>query len=101
MTADVYADDDALRDGVPSASQHAFEYRVTADPDPDALCRIANQMLFANVAPWRLELIRDRAGHVCVTVELRGVVPSVAESIRRKLLQLTCVLDVEFRAFEP
>jgi hypothetical protein len=54
MTADVYAGDEALRDGaaLEGLTATAYTYVIIADPDADVLSRIANQFNFANVAPW-------------------------------------------------
>ena len=97
MTADVYAGDDALRDGaaLEGATATAYTYFIVADPDADVLLRIANQFNFANVAPWRVELAHRLDGCVTISVEMRTIAGAVAESIRRKLLQLTSVTDVE------
>jgi hypothetical protein len=94
MTADVYAVDEDLT-GVTPAVAHAgrFEFTVTADADPDVLARLANALMFANVAPSRVELSQDGAGIVTCRVEIRELAAALAELIRRKLLQLTCVID--------
>ena len=99
MTADVYAGDDALRDGgVPVEPAGGFEFHIRADPDPDVLSRIANQLLFANTAPWHLDLAHGADGVLTVRVEMRGIAAAVAESIRRKLMQLTCIVDIEVQS---
>jgi hypothetical protein len=96
MTADVYAGDDDLRAGRRrTAPTTRFRYRIEADADPDALGRICNQLSFANAPPWRLTLETAADGRVVVTAELRDIPETLAESIRRKLLQQTCVVAVE------
>ena len=67
---------------------------VTADADADALARIANVILLANVPPWRVLLYTEGA-EVRVDIELRDIEESVVERIRRKLMQLTCVTALE------
>jgi hypothetical protein len=96
MTADVYAGDDDLRHAArirPAATR--FRYRIECDAEADALGRICNQLNFANAAPWRLELVTTDGGQLVVDVELRGIAAPLAELIRRKLLQQTCVTRVE------
>jgi hypothetical protein len=93
--ADVYAADDALRDGRTDASlANAVEFLVSAAADPDVLGRIANQFNFANSAPWQFSMERIADGSLSFRIEMRGIAPGRVESIRRKLLQLTCVLEV-------
>ena len=99
--AGVYAADDALRDGHGITRLHRrFEYTVTADPDPDVLSRVANQFNFSNTPPWRVQLARDEAGLVVLQIEMCDIAASVADSIRRKLLQLTCVVEVTLRPLD-
>ena len=96
MTADVYAGDDDLRAGPRAAVQATrFRYRIEADADADVLARISNQLNFANAAPWSLELATAADGRVVVHVELRGISAALAEFIRRKLQQQTCVVAVD------
>ena len=96
MTADVYAGDDDLRAGRrPQVQTTRFRYRIEADADADVLGRISNQLNFANAAPWSLELATAADGRVVVNVELRGISDTLAEFIRRKLQQQTCVIAVE------
>jgi hypothetical protein len=95
MTADVYAGDDDLRGGARPTAATRFLFRIECDAEPDALGRICNQLNFANAAPWRLELVTTDGGQLVVDVELRGIADPLAELIRRKLLQQTCVTRVE------
>ena len=95
--ADVYAADDALLDGEPAPSSsfaRSARFTVTADPDPDVLSRVSNQFNFANVAPWQVSMTRTAEETILCEIELRGIAPEMAEFIRRKLMQLTCVLEV-------
>jgi len=94
--ADVYAADNALLDGELSQirSASSAHFTVTADPDPDVLSRVANQFNFANVAPWQFSMSRTAEETVVCEIEIRGIAPEMAEFIRRKLMQLTCVLEV-------
>jgi hypothetical protein len=93
MTADVYAGDDDLRGGARPTAATRFLFRIECDAEPDALGRICNQLNFANAAPWRLELVTAESG-LLVDVELRDIATELAEFIRRKLLQQTCVTRV-------
>jgi hypothetical protein len=97
MTADVYAGDDDLRAGrrTSAAPPTRFRYRIEADADADVLGRISNQLNFANSAPWSLDLSTAPDGRIVVNAELRGISDSLAEFIRRKLQQQTCIVAVE------
>jgi hypothetical protein len=96
MTADVYAGDDDLRAGQNAvAPATRFRYYIEADADADVLGRISNQLSFANAAPWSLELSTSVEGRVVVEAELRGISDALAEFIRRKLAQQTCVVAVQ------
>ena len=96
MTADVYAGDDDLRAGRRrSLPASRFRFRIEADAEADALGRICNQLSFANTPPWSLTLETAADGRLLVTAELRGIPDTLAESIRRKLLQQTCVVAAE------
>jgi hypothetical protein len=96
MTADVYAGDDDLRGGRrPTVQATRFRYRIEADADADVLSRISNQLNFANAAPWSLELATAADDRIVVNAELRGISETLAEFIRRKLQQQTCVVAVE------
>lgn len=68
--------------------------QLIADADADTLARIANVILLANTLPWRVLLNRVGA-EVHMEIELRDVEDSIAERIRRKLMQLTCVTEIE------
>ncbi|MBS0613240.1 MAG: hypothetical protein JSS24_08730, partial [Proteobacteria bacterium] len=57
------------------------------------LVRIAGICNLANVAPRRMALLRA-ADEIQVQIELDAIAAATAESIRRKLLQLTCVNSV-------
>ncbi len=96
MTADVYAGDDDLRTaGLLEPAATSFRYRIECEADADALVRVCNQLNFANAAPWRLALVTTDAAQLVIDVELRGIGDALAEFIRRKLLQQTCVTRVD------
>ena len=86
--ADVYAGDTAAaRREAPGA---VFSYDIRADVEPDVLARVAGVCNLANVSPLRVSYART-PGEVHMTIELDGISAATADSIRRKLLQLTCV----------
>jgi hypothetical protein len=89
--ADVYAGDTAAaKHEAPGA---VFAYDIRADVEPDVLARVAGICNLANVSPLRVNYERN-AGDVHMRVELDGISAATADSIRRKLLQLTCVSAV-------
>ena len=99
--SDVYAGDTAFSgDGTPPGAGFICEYRIRADADPDVLCRVANQLNYANAAPWRVELVQDDEGIAIISVEMRDIRQTVSESIRRKLMQQTCVIEVSIRPIQ-
>jgi len=89
--ADVYAGDTAKTQH--AAAGTVFAYEIHADVEPDVLTRIAGICNLANVAPRRMNLVRA-ADEIQVRIELDAITAATAESIRRKLLQLTCVDSV-------
>ena len=70
-----------------------FRYEIEADADTDALVRITNQLNFANTAPWAL-MLATTGECLTVDVELRDITETLADYIRRKLLQQTCVIGM-------
>jgi hypothetical protein len=95
---DVYAGDDGLPAGIDASHPvNSFTLVVIADANPDVLLRAATQLLLSNTAPYRV--LMTRASDACVRIEatLSGVAPATAESIRRKLLQLSCTESVQLR----
>ena len=95
--ADVYAADTAQARAGGGADATCYMYCVQADPDPDVLSRVAAVCNLANVAPRRVTLERGVDQRICIEIELDGISSSTADSIRRKLLQLTCVTAVDLR----
>ncbi len=89
--ADVYAGDIDSSSAARTLEGQVFAYRIEADAEPDVLARIAGICNLANVAPLRVNLQRSAQGGVEVDIELDGISAATADSIRRKLLQLTCV----------
>jgi hypothetical protein len=95
---DVYAGDDGLPSGL-DASQpvNSVTLVVIADANPDVLLRTATQLLLSNTTPSRI--LMTRASGECVRIEatLSGIAPATAESIRRKLMQLSCTESVQLQ----
>jgi|SRR5450432_2287735 len=93
--ADVYAGDTLALDQSACSTGDIFFFEIEADADPDVFGRIANLFNLANVAPLSASLRRPSSGEVRVSVSLSLVSRHAAESIRRKLDQLTCITSVE------
>jgi hypothetical protein len=94
-TNDVYAGDHDIgnkRRGLPLTEAYGFE--IIADADPDTLIRFAAQFVLSNKLPDRFDFSRIADGRVKATVELSGITDTLAESIRRKLEQLSCTETV-------
>jgi hypothetical protein len=94
-SADVYAGDIADSDRSADSSLVVYLFAILADGQPDAFSRIAGSFNLANVAPLSVDLRRTGTGHIQVTVEMSHIPATTADSIRRKLAQLTCVNQVE------
>ena len=92
--ADVYAGDIAQSGGPAISAAQVFAFRIEADAEPDVLARIAGICNLANSPPRRVVLERTARGEVLMEIDLDGISSHTADSIRRKLLQLTCVNSV-------
>ena len=92
--ADVYAGDLAQSRASALDSAQVFAYRIEADAEPDVLARIAGICNLANSPPRRVALERTAGGGVLMEIDLDGISSHTADSIRRKLQQLTCVTSV-------
>ena len=94
-TADVYADDiTTIRSAVDTRSA-IYCFRVTADAEPYVLARVASIFNIANVAPRQATLLRDSPDVVSMSVAIELSGAAMADRIRRKLEQLTCIIAVE------
>jgi hypothetical protein len=100
FTADVYAGDITTIHLAADTRSTVYCFRVKADPEPDVLARVAGIFNIANAAPYRATLLRDSPDvvNMSVAIELSGAV--MADMIRRKLAQLTCVISVEMKSDE-
>jgi len=96
--SDVYAGDSNPRPGKPCPPiTDVFQFVAVADAEPDALLRFASQLLLTNTVPIRVHMTRATPDTLLIEAELRGISHSTAESIRRKLLQLSCIESVQVR----
>ena len=100
-TADVYAGDTSMLDCSAESHDVVYSFAILADPEPNAFARVANSFNLANVAPLSVTLVRTGTGNLQITVDLSDIRATTADSIRRKLEQLTCVTRVELRSTDP
>jgi hypothetical protein len=99
MVRDVYAADDAS----PAVAGHGpvrAQYRVLIDLDPTGVSRVVHQFALSNLAPTEVHCVRVDADSIEVVALMEGLSVAVAEFIRRKLLQLTCVFEADCK-IEP
>jgi hypothetical protein len=99
MTSDVYAGDDALSSSAKNTQEKCtFRYIVSGDAQPDLLLRVCAQLLLANELPTRVVLARQTPDRATIEIEFTGINALLAESISRKISQLTCVDGVRIWA---
>jgi hypothetical protein len=93
--ADVYAGDLSA----PDAPDQTLRYfHITADAEPGAFARIANVLNIVNKAPSSVVLERRGEGRLSVYAEIDGIGLATADSIARKLAQLTDIVRVDMGA---
>jgi hypothetical protein len=93
-TADVYAGDTSSLDAVEASNGSIHFFEIEADSEPGTFARIANVLNIANIAPKRVMLeVKEADGSLSIYIELRAAL-NVAQSIQRKLTQLTDVMQV-------
>jgi hypothetical protein len=93
-TADVYAGDTTALDPPPGGRPiRHFLFVIEAECEPHVLTRVAGIFNIANVAPESANLTRRSSSELTISVVME-IRQGTAESIRRKLEQLTCVLSV-------
>lgn len=97
MSSALTADDYARGPSGPESPVVSVTYCISADAQPDVLLRIAGVLNFANQAPWNLSMRVSGVEEVMIETALRDVTAVLADMIRRKLTQLTCVVSVEMR----
>ncbi|HET9475462.1 MAG TPA: hypothetical protein VFO82_16290 [Steroidobacteraceae bacterium] len=94
MTADVYANDDGMRHGVPSSRpEGAATFNIVADADADLLGRVGAILTLLNVAPrtFHMEALQEGTAIVKALVDCAE---SQADLVARKLQRLTSIRDV-------
>jgi hypothetical protein len=96
--ADVYAGDTGKDRSVPDADTGTFRFLIETDADADAFGRVANLFTIANVAPQCVRIERLGFERLSFCVDISGISGTTADSIRRKLAQLTPVTSVELCA---
>src|ERR1700734_3813463 len=96
--ADVYAGDLQFLSPADGAERVIHVFTIEADSEPGAFVRIANVLNIANVAP-SLAIVEStkQVGILSIYIEIAAGLDT-ANSIRRKLLQLTEVNQVELRS---
>jgi hypothetical protein len=92
--ADVYVGDTSILQVAEKSDATIYTYSISADPDPDVLLRIAGVFLLANVSPRRVSLERGQGDRIIVMAEMSDITAATADSIGRKLEQLTCLASV-------
>jgi hypothetical protein len=97
MTADVYAGDDRVPEGVKNAqTAGAATFNIVADADADLIVRVGAALNLLNVAPRVFHMEAQSEGAVAIKVLVDCSEPQ-AELIARKLQRLTSVRDVVVR----
>jgi hypothetical protein len=68
---------------------------VVADADPLVLCKITQMLSLSNTVPQSLVSSLAEGDTMHVTAVLVGAAPQTLDIVRRKLIQLTCVVSVD------
>jgi hypothetical protein len=99
MTSDVYAGDNALSSSAKQpVEKGTFRYVISGDAQPDLLLRVCTQLLLANELPTKVVMARQAPDRATIEIEFSGINALLAESISRKISQLTCVDGVHIWA---
>ena len=94
MTADVYADDDGLRDGARKPwPRGAATFSIIADADANLVARVGAVLNLLNVAPQAFHMESRSEGTATVRAQVHCA-EYQAELVARKLQQLIMVRDV-------
>jgi hypothetical protein len=93
--ADVYAADLGIQGSPREHAGTLFAFAIEADAQPDVLARVASVFNLANRPPQAATLRWESLEQVYIAIDMAQITPAVADSIRRKLVQLTCVTAVE------
>lgn len=99
-TANVYAGDTSTPGAVISnGTVHVFT--IAADAEPGTFARIANVLTIANRPPRRVSLEQKENEAALIIQVVLDVGVGTAQSIQRKLAQLTDVVQVDCRTLPP
>jgi hypothetical protein len=94
-TADVYPGDRSCPTLSSESATSVYLFAIEADAEPDVLARTAGVFNLANTAPRSASLRRKSSEQLYIAVEIERISATTADMIRRKLLQLTCIISVE------
>jgi hypothetical protein len=94
----VYANDCSNSQQNAVDCRETFLFEIDADAEPDIWGRVAGVFNLANVAPVKATLARPNTDQVRLTVAMQSISATMADFIRRKLLQLTSVNMVKLQA---
>jgi hypothetical protein len=95
MVKDVYSQDEDQLLGDRRAVLAHVQFLVETESEARALVRVADTIAVSNRAPVSGRVAAKDLGGLVITIELRDCPATVAENIRRKLEQLTCVIRAE------
>ena len=98
---DVYAGDQPSLTPLALENLANFTIHFEGDADPDVLLRVASQLLLSNALPNQLILKLAAPGIVVIDAALHAITQSTAESVKRKLMQLTSADVVHLSRSEP
>jgi hypothetical protein len=93
--ADVYAGDTRAADLSTEPGLDVFLFAIEADAEADVLGRVANLINLANRVPRSVTLQRQSLERVHILIEMEQISAGIADMIRRKLIQLTCIISVD------
>jgi len=94
MVEDVYSGDDDQRRVHQRAIVHLpLAFCVEADAAPDTLARVLNILALSNLSPLSCRATTISYDHMEIMVQFGRFPQIVAESLVRKLRQLTCVIE--------
>ncbi len=92
--ADVYAGDNATPGAL---SLQTVQFKIVADADADVLLRVAAQLRLGNIAPSAGVLTTNPDKTIVMSFEIAGLTAATADSICRKLDQLSTIRQVEVK----
>ena len=97
MTADVYANDDGLRDGARNSQpKGAATFNIIADADADLIGRVGAVLNLLNVVPRAFHM-EIRPGGTAEVTAFVDCTEFQADLVARKLRRLTSVREVDVK----